>query len=412
MNAQEISLQHQFQYIALVVSVFSASSLLAQEAIEQSEELEEAEKVEEAGEAAEADGEQKGSTSKFRDPDDGRFDISQHLLESLVGFMPIPIIITEPAVDNGLGIAGVFFHKAKADQMQPGDDNLILPNISVVAAAYTGNDSWLVGGGHLRNWAKDNYRYEIMGGYANVNLDWYGDGNIPVPDDGLRFNVEGALLDQVFLMRVGKSRWYLGPALRVLNNDVSFDLGLPVDLPPVENTVVGASAVALYENLDYRFSPRKGFQTKLKATVNSEKIGSDFNFEEVSWEVRQYFEFADKYFFSWRLDGSTTSGDVPFYMEPFVDLEGIAAMRYQGPTAATAEIRGGVDLTPRWSVLGFAGAGRTADGISDLSSADTHSAYGAGFRYLIARRLGMRVGIDVAKGPEDTFWYLIVGSAW
>lgn len=54
----------------------------------------------------------------------------------------------------------------------------------------------------------------------------------------------------------------------------------------------------------------------------------------------------------------------------------------------------------------------TADGISDLSSADTHSAYGAGFRYLIARRLGMRVGIDVAKGPEETYWYLIVGSAW
>ena len=63
-------------------------------------------------------------------------------------------------------------------------------------------------------------------------------------------------------------------------------------------------------------------------------------------------------------------------------------------------------------MLGFAGAGRTADSISDLSSADTHSAYGAGFRYLLARRLGMRVGIDVAKGPEETYWYLIVGSAW
>ena len=272
-------------HFVVIVLIFCASSLVAQEAIEQTGELEQAEIIEEA---AEADGEQDGSTSKFRDPEDGKFDISQVLLDSLVGFMPIPIIITEPAVDNGLGIAGVFFHKAKADQMQPGDDNLILPNISVVAAAYTGNDSWLVGGGHLRNWAKDHYRYEIMGGYANVNLDWYGDGNIPVPDDGLRFNVEGALLDQVFLMRVGKSRWYLGPALRVVSSDVLFDLGLPVELPPVEDTVVGASAVALYENLDYRFSPRNGFQTEWKATVNSEKIGSDYDFEEVSWEGRQY----------------------------------------------------------------------------------------------------------------------------
>jgi hypothetical protein len=220
------------------------------------------------------------------------------------------------------------------------------------------------------------------------------------------------MLDQGFLMRMGESRWYMGAELRVFSNEVSFDLGLPVDLDPVEDTVVGASVVALYENLDYRLSPRKGFQAELKATVNDEAIGSDYDFEEASWELRQYFEFADKYFFSWRLDGSTTSGDVPFYMEPFVDLAGIAAMRYQGPTAATVEIRGGVDLTPRWSVLGFAGAGRTADSISDLSSADTHSAYGAGFRYLLARQLGIRAGIDIAKGPEETFWYLIVGTAW
>ena len=377
-----------------VVFVFSANSLMAQEAVEQTEKIEEE------------------ASSKFRDPEDGKFDLSQMLLESLVGFMPIPIIITEPAVDNGLGIAGAFFHKPKADQMQPGSSNLILPNISVVGGAYTGNDSWFVGGGHLRNWSADRFRYNILGGYANVNLDWFGNGNFPVPDDGLRFNVEGAMLDQTFLMRLGESRWYMGAKLRVISNEVSFDLGLPVDLDPIEEKVVGASAVALYENLDFRLSPRKGFRAELQGTVNSETIGSDYDFEEFSWELRQYFEFADRYFLSWRFDGSTTSGDVPFYMEPFIDLQGIPAMRYQGPTAATVEIRGGVDVTPRWSVLGFAGAGRTADGISDLSSADTHSAYGAGFRYLIARRLGMRVGIDIAKGPEETYGYLIVGTAW
>jgi len=383
-----------------IVSVFLASPLLAQETIEQ------------GVDSAESDDEQKGFMSKFKDPEDGKFDISKYLLDNLVGFMPIPLIITEPAVDNGLGIAGAFFHRPKADQMQPGDDNLIMPNISVVAAAYTGNDSWFVGGGHLRNWGKDHYRYEIMGGYADINLDWYGGGSNIDPENGLRFNAKGAMLDQLFLMRVGSSRWYLGPELRILSSEVSFDLGLPVDLPPVENRIVGASVVALYENVDFRFTPRSGFFTKLKATVNSETIGSDYDYEELSWQVRQYFEFADKYFFSWRLDGASTSGDVPFYLEPFVDLEGIAAMRYQGPTAATAEIRGGLDLTPRWSVLGFAGAGRTAENISDLSSANTHSAYGAGFRYLLARRMGMRIGLDVAKGPEETYWYLIVGSAW
>ncbi len=30
----------------------------------------------------------------------------------------------------------------------------------------------------------------------------------------------------------------------------------------------------------------------------------------------------------------------------------------------------------------------------------------------MARRFGMRVGIDVAWGPEDTAFYIQVGNAW
>ncbi len=37
---------------------------------------------------------------------------------------------------------------------------------------------------------------------------------------------------------------------------------------------------------------------------------------------------------------------------------------------------------------------------------------GGGFRYLMARRYGMRVGMDIATGPEDTVVYLAVGSNW
>jgi hypothetical protein len=150
----------------------------------------------------------------------------------------------------------------------------------------------------------------------------------------------------------------------------------------------------------------------LTATVNNDAIGSDFDYEQFAWKIRQYFEFGEKYTFSWRLDGATTSGDVPFYLEPYVDIQGIPALRYQGETAATAEIRGGYDFHPRWTALAFVGAGRAADSISDLSSATTRSAYGVGFRYLMAKVLGFRVGIDVARGPEGTYAYLVMGSAW
>mgnify|MGYP003500478953 CR=1 FL=1 len=37
---------------------------------------------------------------------------------------------------------------------------------------------------------------------------------------------------------------------------------------------------------------------------------------------------------------------------------------------------------------------------------------GLGFRYLIARRLGLYAGIDVAKSTVDQAFYIQVGNGW
>jgi len=37
---------------------------------------------------------------------------------------------------------------------------------------------------------------------------------------------------------------------------------------------------------------------------------------------------------------------------------------------------------------------------------------GAGFRYELARAYGLHMGLDVARGPDDTAVYIQIGSAW
>ena len=46
------------------------------------------------------------------DPEDGKLDVSNYLA-SARGFLPVPIIITEPAVGYGLGAAVAYFHQPK-----------------------------------------------------------------------------------------------------------------------------------------------------------------------------------------------------------------------------------------------------------------------------------------------------------
>ena len=127
--------------------------------------------------------EEEKPASPFRDPVDGRIDASQYLSENAFGFLPVPIIITDPAVDGGLGLTGLFFHESEADAaarreaMQSSDEgagrHLLPPNVSAVAAAYTGNDSWFVGGGHLGFFKEGRIRYAGGGGYGDVSLDFF-----------------------------------------------------------------------------------------------------------------------------------------------------------------------------------------------------------------------------------------------
>ena len=49
----------------------------------------------------------------FTDPVDGMFDMGEYLAENAYGFLPIPVIITEPAVGYGFGVVGMFLHETE-----------------------------------------------------------------------------------------------------------------------------------------------------------------------------------------------------------------------------------------------------------------------------------------------------------
>jgi hypothetical protein len=62
--------------------------------------------------------------------------------------------------------------------------------------------------------------------------------------------------------------------------------------------------------------------------------------------------------------------------------------------------------------VGFAGTGEARSSLAGSERSENLTAGGAGFRYLIARRYGMQMGIDVADGPDDTVLYVVFGNAW
>ncbi|GAA5082370.1 BamA/TamA family outer membrane protein [Lysobacter panacisoli] len=354
----------------------------------------------------------------LHDAKDGDLDMSRWLLDHK-GFLPVPIIISDPAVGYGGGLAAVFFHRpagaAISRKTADGREQQIAPNIFGAMALKTENGSYAYGGGAMLHFKDDLWRY--TGGIAksSFNLDFYTPGELIEPV-AIGYNADGVVSFQKMARRLGDQDLFLGLSWTYMDLDLGFDVDSDRELFSDEELSERTSGLGLslqYDQRDNSFTPNSGWLGMIEGNFYDGAIGSDVDFQSYRSHVYAYLPLADdRFVLGGRVDARWANGDIPFYRLPFIDLRGIGSARYVDTRAATMETELRWNMTPRWALIGFLGAGRTWGERNDFGEAQSQVAKGAGVRYLIARMLRLYVGADYAWGPEDETLYIQVGSAW
>jgi hypothetical protein len=353
-------------------------------------------------------------SKKPKDPNRGRF-------------LPIPIFITEPAIGEGLGLALAYFHRQKeapdetalATPASIGNDSnnqVAPPTVTGVFGAYTSNETAAVGIGHMNSFKEDHIRFTAAGGLADVNSTFY------LLDQPFKFNLEGVLVYQETRFRFGDSRWFWGIGLSYLDASSAFRVDFPeepspdalesLDLFRSDVTNSGLSAKLAWDTRDNTSLPNKGQFIDFALWRYDDIFGSDSDYWDARLKLLSFHQLHEKFVLGARLEYSVIDGNAPFFAIPWITLRGIPAMRYQGDSVAMIELEGRYNFSPKWALIGFAGAGSVS---SDLPVIDTQQSiynYGLGGRYQIFEAQNIWVGIDIARGPEDTNWYIQVGHAW
>lgn len=350
--------------------------------------------------------------SWFTDPQDGAFDISG-FLSTRTGFLPLVTPITEPAVGYGLGVGLVFLHDKPRLIETPNGPRVAMPSVSMVGGMGTENGSWAAFAGHLQSWDNGRIRYLVGGGYADLDLDWYGQGD-SLEGKSVSYEMKTAALIQKVSVQIGQSDLFVGPTQRLLITDTAFSREGDFDIPDNEfdSTVSGLGLHLSYDTRNSLFSPTKGIKGTTYWTQQGTSIGSDANYWKAGIEIVGYVPLARQWTLGLRGAADFADADAPFYDLPRINLRGISADRYMDNNQITVEAELRYDIARRWTVVGFFGGGRVADSLDDIGAADTHFAGGIGGRYLIARAYDMRMGLDVAHGPDDWAVYLTVGTGW
>jgi len=347
----------------------------------------------------------------FISKDDGAVDMSE-FLNSNTGFLPVPIIITEPAVGFGGGLALAYFHKGKTFENEGAKG--LSPTVSFGAGAYTSNGTWFVGGGHQGSYLNDRIRYLGVLAYVSANLTFYGAGFENLTEE-YKFNMKGFLTMQELLYRIKKEvPFFMGLNYTYFNNQIAFNTG--IDIPELEvlefdTNTAGMNAVFMYDGRDNSLTPNKGIKTSLEIGAYAEALGGDNNYGNLDSRTYFYTPVSEKVFSGYRLQVASKWGDVPFYQLPFISLRGIPALRYQNNNVYTVETEWRWNFLKRWSAVGFIGAGEALDNYGDIFQ-DIKVAGGTGFRYFLAKQYGLHAGIDIARGPEIWAWNITIGSNW
>jgi len=348
----------------------------------------------------------------LRDTLDGALDAS-HYLVNMKGFVPLPIIISEPALGNFGGALALIFitpHKNLKDSSRYN-----FPDITGVAGFYTLNNSWGVAGFRQGSFPSLGLRYTAALAYPDINLNFYRDIS-NVGEKEFEFNLRPLFGMADVSKNVYRKKYFVG--LRYLYSNVQVERNFTTafdtvfDRKDYDKDLGTLGLYAEFENRNSIFTPDKGFRIKSTYSLSRSWTGSDFDFEKFEFFALGFFQLKKRWVIGVRAESQTVNDGAPFYSFPFILMRGIPIMRYQGNSTLLFETEHRYDITPRWSAVGFVGSGRTFSDTEFLKDESWHWSGGAGFRYLLARVFKLRIGIDIAAGPDQLAYYIVFGHYW
>lgn len=351
-----------------------------------------------------------------KDSLDGAFDLSDYIIYAH-GFIVVPTVITEPAL-GGIGgaIVPVFLKKHAPVVDENGKKRFINPDITGGIGMYTGNKSWMVGGFRSGTLIKPKILYRVMAGYGDMNLSFYANNRPNLPDQEFKLNFKSTIFYTQWLKQFNNPKWSAGPQYLFLNSKINLpDVNLPppfVEPKDIKSTISQLGGAIQFDGRDNIFTPDKGIRLQSDFFWSDNILGSDYDAWRVNLSAIGFYPLTKKLIGGLRIEGEQAFGNPPFYLRPGINLRGIPAARYQGKTSIVTEAELRWDFYRRWSIMGYGGLASAFNDWDKAFAKPVVYSYGTGFRYLLARKFKLRMGVDVARGPEDWAYYIVFGSNW
>lgn len=334
---------------------------------------------------------------------------------------PMPILFRQPETGTGFGSAATYFFRVGSpDEKRPARASS--PSTITAVAIYTTRSQIITAIEPDIRLRGDQIRISGALEFVRFPTCFWGIGNDT--GDGLEegyaaraFNLEAGAFREV------RAGWYGGLVGRYARRKL-FDLepGGLLDRGAVPGTetgqIVGLGLGVSRDTRDRSISPGSGALHQFRVVRFASALGSDFQFTQLSLDLRQYLPVGPGRVLALRAAGERLTGTVPFDVLPQLGggelLRGYYGGRFRDKSLVTLQAELRSHLVWRFAVAGFGALGQVAPTPGDLRLDGMKAAVGAGLRFAIKPGEGLNLRADYAWGLErgTRAFYLTLGEAF
>lgn len=291
--------------------------------------------------------------------------------------------------------------------------------ISGLFGFYAENESW--GAGLLQRMSFGGDKWRVLGSlfHAEMNYEYFGIGG----EGGGKSIVLDQDIDLIMVegLRRVMPNFYLG--LKGNYAQTSIGPRLPDDiLPPgldpgrlkVDLTMATLAPRLQYDTRDNEFYPRSGLFIDATAAVSREEFGADLDYERYEASMNYYLPLWSHGVLASRIVTKYVSGSAPFFLFPAygqdADLRGYQMGSYRDQFLVATQTEYRHRFTDRIGAVAFVGVGSVSPDFAGWGK--TLGSFGAGFRWVVAPKNDISLRVDIARGRDETIYYVGVGEAF
>jgi len=173
---------------------------------------------------------------------------------------------------------------------------------------------------------------------------------------------------------------------------------------------------AVWDSRDFIHLTSGGRYYYFSATFYSQAFGSDYDFNEFTVDLREYYHFRKGHGFDFQGYGKIAQGDSPFYEVPRLGggttMRGYFEGRYRDKIYLAFQIEYKTFLFWKLGAVLFGGMGDVAGDFNDFKMTNLKYSYGFGLRYVFDEKERLTVRADFGFGANTNGVYFSMQEAF